>query len=191
MKLPGLVLSIGIVCILVAGCTTQSSGPQVTSPETAQPTTFSFPEVSLATTPATFSVPAPGMPLITPGPVDLSIRAAPARYNPLMSSTVGIGLTPQYTGSGPVVYGWNASYGHFIGWNASDGKVTPHNASVDTTDPTIYWSYSPDDMGKEKPPVTIRLIVKTPPRAHGGNGTIAWKDLHISWEKTDTAVVAT
>jgi hypothetical protein len=107
-----------------------------------------------------------------------------------MSSTVGIGLFPQYTGSGPVVYSWNASYGYFIGWNASDGKVTLYDESVDTADPTIYWSYSPDDMGKEKQPVTIRLVVKTPPRAHGGNGTIAWKDLHVNWEKTDTAVIA-
>lgn len=189
MKVPGLILCLGIACILVAGCTTLSPGPQVTAPATAQVTTETSPGGTPPTTPATSSVPATGMPLITPGPVDLSIRVSPERYIPLMSSTVGIGLTPQYTGSGPVVYSWNASYGYFVSWNAPDFKVIQYNNSVDTTDPTIYWSYSPDDMGKEKPPVTIRLIVKTPPRSHGGNATIAWRDLHIRWEKTDTAVI--
>jgi hypothetical protein len=167
-----------IIAILFTGCTSGKPGG------TPVPTPIdTFP----LTTPVT--VTATDIPLITPGPVDLSIRVSPERYIPLMSSTVGIGLTPQYTGSGPVVYSWNASYGHFISWNASDGKVTQYNDSIDTTDPTIYWSYSPDDMGKEKPPVTVRLIVKRPPRTHGGSGTIAWKDLHISWEKTDTAVI--
>jgi hypothetical protein len=107
-----------------------------------------------------------------------------------MSSTVGIGLTPQYTGSGTVVYSWNASYRYFISWNTPDFKVTQDNASTDTTEPTIYWSYSPDDMGKEKPPVTVRLIVETPPRTHGMNGTISLKDLHIIWKDTDTAMIA-
>jgi hypothetical protein len=187
MKLPGLILCLGIACILVAGCITPSPSPQFTTPA---PGTGTSPGGTPPGTPATSSVPATGMPLITPGPVDLSIRASPGRYIPLMSSTVGIGLTPQYTGSGPVVYSWNASYGYFISWNAPDFTVIQYNASIDTTEPTIYWSYSPDDMGKEKPPVTIRLIVKTPPRTHGGNGTIAWKDLHISWEDVDTAVIA-
>jgi hypothetical protein len=89
-----------------------------------------------------------------------------------------------------VVYSWNTSYGHFISWNAPDWKVIRHNETVDTTNQTIYWTYSPEDMGKEKPPVTIRLIVQTPPRVHGGSGTIAWKDIQINWENIDTAVIA-
>ncbi len=182
MNLPGLILCLGIVCILVAGCTTLS--PQATAPSTGTGTS-----PGVTTTPATSSVPATGMPLITPGPVDLSIRVSPERYIPLMSSTVGIGLTPEYSGPGPVVYSWNTSYGYFVGWNAPDFNVIPYSNSVETTDQTIYWSYSPDDMGKEKPPVTIRLVVKTPPRSHGGNATIVVRYLHIRWENTDTAVI--
>lgn len=106
-----------------------------------------------------------------------------------MSSTVGIGLTPIYTGSVDVVYSWNTSYGYFISWNAPDGKVNQLGDTVETTNETIYWSYPHDDMGKEKPPVTVRLIIKRPPRVHGGSGTIAWKDIHIDWENTDTAVI--
>jgi hypothetical protein len=93
-----------------------------------------------------------------------------------MSSTVGIGLTPDYSGPGPVIFVWNTTYGHFISWNAPDFKVIQYNDSSETTDQTIYWSYPTEDMGKEKPPVTIRLVVKTPTRTSGVNGTIAWRD---------------
>jgi hypothetical protein len=178
--LPGILL---ILAILVIGCTSENPGTITPGPSTPSPSG------SPPTTPATTVVTGTGVPLTTPGIVDISILAKPVKYSPLMSSTVGIGLTPVYNGTGQVVYSWNTSYGYFIGWNAPDWKVDRHSQSIDTTNQTIYWSYSPDDMGKEKPPVTIRLIVKTPPRDHGGNGTIAWKDLHLTWENNDTAVV--
>jgi hypothetical protein len=173
-----------IVAILFTGCTTQTPGrtPIPTPVDTS-------PIVTPPATPVTPFVTGTAVPLITPSIVDISIRASPEKYSPLMSSTVGIGLTPLYTGSGPVVYSWNTSYGHFISWNAPDWNVNQHGDRIDTTNQTIYWTYSPEDMGKEKPPVTIRLIIKTPPRDHGGNGTIAWKDLHITWENTDMAVI--
>ena len=171
-----------IIAVLFTGCTSEKSGgPSLPA---------AIDTLTPPATPVTPSVPGTGVPLITPGVADMSIQASPLKYSPIMSSTVGIGLTPQYNGTGPVVYSWNASYGNFVGWSATDSHITQYNNQIDTTDPTIYWSYSPDDMGKEKPPVTIRLTVLTPPRAHGGNGTIAWKDLHISWEQNDTAVVS-
>ncbi len=179
--LPGLLL---LVAILFTGCTTERPAdlPLSTPIDTTPP-------VTPVTTPVTPSETVASVPLTTPDPVDISIQASPEKYNPLMSSAVGIGLTPIYTGSADVVYSWNTSYGHFISWNAPDWKVNQHGDTVETTNQTIYWSYSPDDMGKEKPPVTIRLIVKRPPRVHGGSGTIAWKDIHINWENTDTAVI--
>jgi hypothetical protein len=180
--LPGIIL---IIAILFTGCTSEKpTGIPVPTPIDTTPI------VKPVTTPVTPSGTVTGVPLTTPDLVDISIRASPLKYSPLMSSTVGIGLTPIYTGSAAVVYSWNTSYGHFISWNAPDWKVNQHNETVDTTNQTIYWSYSPDDMGKEKPPVTIRLIVKTPPRVHSGSGTIAWKDIQINWENTDTAVIA-
>jgi hypothetical protein len=180
--IPGIIL---VITILFTGCTTEKPGgtPALTPVDT-------FPITTPPTTPVTPSGTGTTVPLVTPTIVYISIRASPEKYSPLMSSTVGIGLTPLYTGSRPdVVYSWNTSFGHFVSWNATDGKVTQYHENIDTIDPTIYWSYSPEDMGKEKPPVTVRLIVKTPPQGHGGNGTIAWKDLHISWENTDTAVI--
>jgi hypothetical protein len=184
IALPGILL---IIVILFAGCTTEKpGGTPMPSPVDTTPI------VKPPTTPVTPSVTGTGVPPTTPpGPVELSVRASPEKYSPLMSSTVGIGLTPLYTGSSWYAFSWNTSYGYFVSWNATDGNVTQYNNSIDTSDPTIYWSYSPEDMGKEKPPVTIRLIVKTPPRTHGGSGTLAWKDIHISWEQNDTAVLTT
>lgn len=173
-----------VFATLFAGCTTEK--PPGTSIPAPPETT---PAVKPVTTPVTIMATGTGVPLTTPGPADLTIRAFPEKYIPLMSSTVGIGLTPHYTGPGPVVYSWNTSYGYFISWNSPDWNVNQHGNSIDTTNETVFWTYSPDEMGKAKPPVTIRLIVKTPPRTHGGNGTIAWKDLHLTWEQNDTAVV--
>ena len=179
--LPGILL---ITAILFTGCASQTPGAPTPGPVNTSPI------ISPPTTPVTTVVTGTAVPLITPGAAGVSIQAKPAKYSPLMSSTVGIGLTPVYNGTGQVVYNWNTSYGYFVGWNAPDWKVDQQGQNVDTTDQTIYWSYSPDEMGKEKPPVTIRLTVRTSPRDHGGNGTIAWKDLHITWENNDTAVVA-
>jgi len=178
---PGIIL---VITIIFTGCTTEKPGG---TPVPTPIDTISI--IKPVTTPVTIATTRFIILLTTPGPVDLSIQVSPEKYSPLMSSTVGIGLTPLYSGPGPVVYSWNTSYGHFNGWNSPDWMVDQLGGSTDTTNETVYWSYSPEDMGKEKPPVTIRLIVKTPPWTHGGNSTIAWKEIHIHWEQNDTAVV--
>jgi hypothetical protein len=180
------VIGIVIFALLFAGCTSTDHGNSQVTPSDKVTGVLSAPA-----TPATVSIPESPGDMTTPGPVNLTVRASPTRYSPIMSSTVGIGLTPEYSGPGPVVFSWNTTYGHFVGWNAPDFNVIQDNDTVETTDPTIYWSYPVADMGKEKPPVTIRLIVKTPPRVHGGNGTIAWKEIRIGWEGNDTAVLLT
>ncbi len=187
-----------ISALLLAGCTDQAGGSLPASPAaTSQVQT-------VITTPVTpfYSSPqvtgpdpetrATGTPLTTPAHGGLVIEATPDKYSPFMSSTVGIRLTPHYDTHAAVVYNWTTNYGYFISWNATDGKVTQYNQSVVTPDPDIYWSYSPDEMGKEKPPVTVRLVLQTERLIHGGSegrGTIDWKDIHITWEGNDTAVV--
>jgi hypothetical protein len=176
-----------ILALLLTGCTGQNGGSLPVSPAATSPveTVITTPITSV-----TQSSPVPGAPLTTPALGGLTIEATPEKYSPIMSSTVGIRLTPHYDTPAAVVYNWTTNYGYFLSWNAPDWKVNQHGENIDTTNETIYWTYSPEDMGKEKPPVTIRLIIKTPPRNHGGNGTIAWKDIHITWENTDTAVIA-
>lgn len=53
-------------------------------------------------------------------------------------------------------------------------------------------TYPPEDMGKEKSPVTVRLVIESERLIHGGSGgrgTLAWEEIHIGWEGNDTAVV--
>ena len=168
-----LAISIAIIAILCAGCTSQvgETPPPITTPATPAPS-------AVGTT-------------VAPGYTDISIEATPGRYSPLMSSTVGILLSTGYNASVPVVYNWTADYGHFVTWNAPDYRVGIEGRNIVTDQPSVYWSYSPEDMGKVKPPVTIRLVVETERLIHGGSGgrgTIAWKEIHIGWESNDTAV---
>ena len=171
-----LAVSMVIIALLLAGCTSQvvETPPPIPTPATLAPT-------------------AAGV-TATPGYPDISIEATPGRYSPLMSSTVGIHFSTGYNASVPVVYNWTTDYGHFVSWNAPDYRVGIEGRNIVTEHPSVYWSYPPEDMGKEKPPVTIRLVVETERLAHGGSGgrgTIAWKEIHISWEGNDTAVAET
>ena len=47
-------------------------------------------------------------------------------YTPLMSSTPGIGLTPNVSGFNPAdaEFTWNASYGHFLDWSPPNYTVS-------------------------------------------------------------------
>ncbi len=168
-----LAISMVIIALLFAGCTLQvgETPPPVTTPATPAP--------SVAGT------------TVAPGYPDISIEATPGRYSPLMSSTVGIRLSTGYNASVPVVYNWTADYGYFVTWNAPDYRVGIDGRNIVTEQPSVYWSYPPEDMGKEKPPVTIRLVIETERLIHGGSGgrgTIAWKEIRIGWEENDTAL---
>lgn len=167
LSLTGFIILVAVLC---AGCTSQTP-PAVT-------------------TPATPALPTAGT-TIAPGHPDISLQATPGRYSPFMSSTIGIRLSADYNASVPVVYNWTTDYGYFVSWEAPDHQVTIPGRTVETAAPYIYWSYPPDEMGKEKPPVTIRLVIETERLVHGGSGgrgTIAWKEIRIGWEGNDTAV---
>ena len=105
-----------------------------------------------------------------------------------MSSTVGIGLTPVYTlGRSPesVKFHWKTNYGYFVSWKAPDFKVNLLGADITNNGDKIYWSYSPDEMGKEKPAVQISLNVED-----ATSGEVLTKfTLEIEWEKQDIAKV--
>ena len=86
-------------------------------------------------------------------------------YTPLMSSTVGIGLKPVFAvDNNSVIFSWHTDYGYFVSWGAPGFKVNDRGPDVITNDTKIYWSYSPEDMDKEKPPVHITLsMIDRPP----------------------------
>ena len=116
------------------------------------------------------------------GGVPLTIDVDRGMYSPIMSSTVGIGLTPVYpqtTDNGTVSFRWQTDYGYFISWKAPDFKVNELGQNITTDDERIYWSFSPEDMDKEKQPVHITLTMIDKASGRTLNSTslgIAWKD---------------
>jgi hypothetical protein len=118
----------------------------------------------------------------------ISIKTDRVNYTPLMSSTVGIGLTPEYPltiANGTVSFCWHTDYGYFISWKAPDFKVHELGPDVTTDDGKIYWSYSPDNIDKDKPPVrvTLTMVDKATGKAINTTG------LDIGWENKDFARV--
>jgi len=119
---------------------------------------------------------------------DITIQIDRDVYTPLMSSTVGIGLTPVNTleGSPEIVkYHWHTDYGYFVAWDSPDFKVRLLGQEVINNEEKIYWSYDPNEMGTEKPSVEISLQMES---ARSGR-VLAGARLKIEWEDQDTAKV--
>lgn len=118
----------------------------------------------------------------------INIKADRDSYSPLMSSTVGIGLTPEFPqaiDNGTVSFRWQTDYGYFISWKAPDFKVHEMGQDVTTDDGKIYWSYSPDDIDKDKPPVRVTLTMVDKATGKAVNTT----GLDIGWESQGMASV--
>ncbi|HVN65115.1 MAG TPA: hypothetical protein VMT31_00695 [Methanomicrobiales archaeon] len=95
-------------------------------------------------------------------PLSLSINATPFRYNPAMSSTIGIRLTPVNT-SGVIPpdarFTWETPYGSFYHWGPPDFKVTELGPRYTGTDKPVYWSYFSEHGENYRRPVNITLTV--------------------------------
>jgi hypothetical protein len=118
----------------------------------------------------------------------VKIQAEPIAYSPIMSSTPGIGLTPLWTLGRPMKdfdFHWNANYGFFLNWGPPDYKVEELGGNVINKGEKIYWSYDPNDMGKEKPSVKISLTIGDV--QSGKILTVSY--LEIEWEDQDMAKV--
>jgi hypothetical protein len=128
----------------------------------------------------------PSGPVISPAqpvavPLTITINATPPRYNPAMSSTVGIRLTPvNASGFLPpdAVFTWETSFGTFYHWGPPDFKVVELTPKYTGTVEPVYWSYFSELGEKYRPPVNITLTVKEPSTGM----TIANATLHIGWE---------
>ncbi len=83
-------------------------------------------------------------------------------YSPMMSSAVGIGLTPRYSGppSGSLQYHWTADYGTFVKWGPPDYTVTDLGRDPITANGTVYWQYIPEIHGEEPAEVLLGLSVE-------------------------------
>lgn len=109
-------------------------------------------------------------------------------YTPLMSSTVGIGLTPLITSEvipENVQFHWSTDYGYFIAWDSPDFKVKHLGTEVVNNGEKVYWSYEPNYMGIPKPLVEISLrLVETQ-----SGLVLARSNIKIRWQDQDVAKV--
>ena len=124
------------------------------------------------------------------GTVSVAIHPDITRYTVLMSSTVGIGLTPQINGTLPpasTMYVWKTNYGHFVGWSAPDYTVRElGNTSASGNGTKIYWTYIGENESDGRPPVHVTLDIID--RATGD--TLGHGEQTIGWDiRNDTAVI--
>jgi hypothetical protein len=113
-------------------------------------------------------------------PASLTIDASPQVYSPIMSSTVGIGLTPNVSGlkTTSTEYEWTATYGHFLDWSAPNYTVNTLSEPVVNHGKKIYWSFTqaPDSPhGPVVITVTARDITSKKPLA-SSRMTLSWKN---------------
>ncbi|WAC04849.1 MAG: hypothetical protein OS112_10405 [Methanoregula sp.] len=134
--------------------------------------------------------------------VSVRLEAFPQRYSPMMSSTPGIGLTPNVTGFiaantdyagnatdikwNAITYEWNATYGSFLTWDAPDYKVHQIGNPVATDGKTIYWTFM-EKPASNKEPVVITVTARDMTRRGAVLGTSA---VTLSWDG-DYAVYVT
>jgi len=119
---------------------------------------------------------------------DTTIQTDIDAYIPLMSSTVGIGLSPVHTLRWPaktVQLHWRTDYGYFVAWDSPDFKVNLLGTEVINNGEKIYWLYDPGEMGAKKPLVEISLQIKN---AQSGQ-VLAEASLKLGWEDQDIARV--
>ncbi|MDD1705274.1 MAG: hypothetical protein LUP97_08690 [Methanoregula sp.] len=124
--------------------------------------------------------PSPGVP-----PVSVLIQASPQTYSPLISSTPGIGLLANLTGSDGTgaLFLWNASYGEFLEWNPPGYIVGEKGSSAVTHGETIYWSFA-EFPGAVKEPVVITVDARDPNTGRSlGNSRLI-----LGWEQNNTFV---
>jgi hypothetical protein len=119
-------------------------------------------------------------------PGSLTIDAFPQVYSPLMSSTVGIGLTPNVSGykTAGAEYEWTATYGHFLDWSAPNYTVNTLPEPVVNQGEKIYWSFTraPDSP---QGPVVITLTA----RETTSKKSLASSRLTLGWKDNLTVVV--
>jgi hypothetical protein len=159
----GLTVIFVVLAILIAGCLAPGSpGPQL----------------------APSLIPAAAIPFT------LAINATPSRYSPVMSSTIGIRLTPVNT-SGIIPedaqFTWATNYGSFYHWGPPDFRVIELGPEFTGTLEPVYWSFFAEPGEKERPPVTVSLAVVRPSTGE----ILANASIRVGWEPPDgfTAVV--
>jgi len=114
------------------------------------------------------------------------IEASPQMYTPLMSSTPGIGLTPNVIGfnRADAEFTWNASYGQFFDWSSPNYTVSRLSQPVINHGEKVYWSFT-DVPASTRDPVIISVTA----RDHPSGQILGSSNLTLGWEGNFTVTV--
>jgi hypothetical protein len=120
-------------------------------------------------------VPAHPAPVLTLPAPSVRLETTPQRYSPMMSSTPGIGLTPNVTGFvaadasferkatditwSAITFEWNATYGEFLTWDAPDYTVHQIGNQVANSGGKVYWTFT-EKPASTKDPVIITVTAR-------------------------------
>ena len=125
-------------------------------------------------------VPAHPVPVLTVPAPSVRLEATPQRYSPMMSSTPGIGLTPNVTGftAADASFEWNATSGTFLTWDAPDYKVHEIGNPVANSGGKVYWTFT-EKAASTKDPVVITVTAREMTRRGAvlGSSTVT-----LSWD---------
>jgi hypothetical protein len=123
---------------------------------------------------------------IVPGAkTSVLIEASPQKYSPFMSSTVGIGLTPNVTGFAlpDATYEWHATYGRFLDWATGTHTLREFGTTAVSHGEKIYWTFYefPDSP---VPPVEVSVIAKDTKTGQ----VLGTSRMTLGWEQNNTIV---
>ncbi|MCX6691214.1 MAG: hypothetical protein NTW33_03965, partial [Methanoregula sp.] len=126
--------------------------------------------------------------------VSVRLETSPQRYSPMMSSTPGIGFTPNVTGFkaadanfagnstdfewNAINFEWNATFGTFLTWDAPDYKVHQIGNPVANNGRKVYWTFT-EKPASTKDPVTITVTARDMTRR---GAVLASSTVTLSWD---------
>jgi len=136
------------------------------------------------TVPSACSVDTGVCPVTIPGSV--RIDASPQMYSPTMSSTIGIGLTPNVSGfkTADAQFEWNATYGQFFDWSAPDYTVSRLSQPVVNNGEKIFWSFT-----EEPASPLVPVIITVTARDVQSQNVLAGSRMTLGWKGNLTVVV--
>jgi hypothetical protein len=121
-----------------------------------------------------------------PIPGTVRIDASPQMYSPTMSSTIGIGLTPNVSGfnTTDAQFEWNATYGQFLDWSAPNNTVSRLSQPIVNHGEKIFWSFTD---GPASPPVPVIITITA--RDVQSQKVLGTSRLTLGWKDSITVIV--
>jgi hypothetical protein len=126
--------------------------------------------------------------------ISVRLEVTPQRYSPMMSSTPGIGLTPNVTGFraadasfegnatdftwNAINFEWNATSGTFLTWDAPDYKVHEIGNPVANNGGKVYWTFT-EKPASTKDPVIITVTARDMTRR---GAVLGISTVTLSWD---------